>query len=99
MTNEMIYMATLLVLPYAAFVFFGETLIPFIKPSGLPQRIRWRYGKKMALVMFLCMVCANVMIFLLGASPITAFAVGGSIFLLSGIYLHKKRVEFVESIT
>ncbi len=99
MTNEMIYLSTLVVLPYAAFVFFGEKLIPFLKPTGVPQRIRWRYGKKMAMVMFIGMACANVLVFFLNVSPVLAFAVGGAIFLFAGMYLHKKRMEFVESIT
>ena len=99
MSSEMIYLATMVVLPYAAFVFFGERLFPFVKPAGVPQRIRWHYGKKMALVMFLGMACANVLLFFLDIPPIPAFVIGSVIFLVSGLYLHKKRVKFVESIT
>lgn len=45
----MLSLVTLIIVPYLAFVFFGEGVNPVTKPHQPMMRSRWRYGRRMAL--------------------------------------------------
>ncbi len=94
---ELLALLCLSVLPYLTFVFFGECLNPLVKPVSPAVRLRWKYGKSMALTMLLAMVFANILIFLVAILPMLAYAIGGAIFIVVGIYLHLRRAAFINT--
>ncbi len=72
----MMSLATLIVFPYLAFVFFGEGLNPFTKPRPPQLRARFRYGRIMALTVFGGWLCTQILIYSMGTSIRVAIATG-----------------------
>jgi len=49
----MLALIVLVVLPYLGFVFFGESFDPIHKPTMHSHRATWKYGRLMALAIFI----------------------------------------------
>lgn len=96
----MIYLASLLVMPYVAFVFFGESVlpIPVPKPYMAARRLKWKYGLNMALLMFVAMLLANFLFYIVQLGLIPSYGIGGALFLVLGYLLHRRRVRVLDAV-
>ncbi|ASJ74620.1 hypothetical protein IMCC3135_22750 [Granulosicoccus antarcticus IMCC3135] len=75
----MLSIVTLVILTYLAFVFFSESMNPFAKPKLQLNRSQWRYGRLMALAVFIGGVCTIFLLEIGSAELHSAVAVGGAI--------------------
>ncbi|MGJ8671182.1 MAG: hypothetical protein ACSHXK_16985 [Oceanococcus sp.] len=89
----MLSLAAVFVLPYIAFVFFGEHMNPFSKPKILALRSRWRYGRRMGFAMSMGVICALTLKEILGLSLPFSMAGGASVVLLMGVFFTVERVR------
>ncbi|MGJ8671181.1 MAG: hypothetical protein ACSHXK_16980 [Oceanococcus sp.] len=88
----MTLLLVLLVLPYATFVFFSESLNPLKKPTGAAAvRSRWRFARKMAMSVFLGVLCTLLLSLFTDMRELLTWIIGGAVAcLLGSVYVLKK---------
>ena len=73
---KMLYLITLLIFPYACFVFCGEGFNPFSRPHNPTKRKQWRRGRWMALAALLGMTTTVILFSNSSESLIVTLAIG-----------------------
>ena len=89
----MLYLIALLVVPYACFVFFGESFNPFSRPHNPTKRKQWRRGRSMGLASLLGMTTAVILFSKSSESLILTLAIGIGISFIFGAAFSARRIS------
>ena len=92
LTVNNLVLGFLIVSPYIAFVFFGESLHPFTKPRAHTLRPIWRYGRWMALAVLLRNLIAIGLMVSAGFPLLKAALCGVAVLTVLGSLIAAKRM-------
>ncbi|MFK8078843.1 MAG: hypothetical protein AB8B97_01040 [Granulosicoccus sp.] len=88
----MLSLIAVIIFPYIAFVFFGESFNPIFKPTAHSRRAIWKYGRAMASAVFLGTV-VSLILFNVGNQSLQIAGVSGmSVSLLLGLFISARKL-------
>ena len=91
----MIPIVVLTVLTYLAFVFFSESMNPFVKPALHLHRHRWRYGRRMAIAVLIGGVCTFFLLEVAAMPVQNAAGIGAGVAVLLGLCFSAKKIGYL----